>query len=179
MSVVNESSLAGAPTKIDSKLTNHSVIVNHCPYCLAAPSADLVSALQSSADATKAIRQLHASLSSTSIVADALTLAADTLPVATIELTKSSRALQLQLRALESDIRRGVALLQASQAAHPRCAVCTRVAGVGHEVLALKREPNGIASVCDECYRDLMVRGWSAARLVRHWLEDEQRERRE
>ena len=109
MTATDVTPLAGAPTKIDSKLTNHSVIVNHCPHCLTAPAADLVSALQSSADATKAIRQLHASLSSTSIVADALTLAADTLPVATIELTKSSRALQLQLRALESDIRRGVA----------------------------------------------------------------------
>ena len=173
MTATDVTPLAGAPTKIDSKLTNHSVIVNHCPHCLAAPSADLLAALQSSADATKAIRQLHATLSG--IVA-AIPM---TLPGDTSDLARQCRALQLQLRALESDIRRGVALLQASQAAHPRCAVCTRVAGVGHEVSALKREPNGIASVCDECWRDLMVRGWSAARLVRHWLEDEQRERRE
>ena len=173
MTVIDVTPLAAAPTKIDSKLTNHSATVNHCSYCASSPSADLLSSLAATRDATLAIRQLHAA------TAVFLATVPMTLPGDTSDLARQSRALQLQLRALESDIRRGVALLQASQQAHPRCAVCTRVAGPSHEVSALKREPNGIASVCDECYRDLMVRGWSAARLVRHWLEDEQRERRE
>ena len=149
-----------------------------CPYCATSPAADLLAALQSSADATKAIRQLHAALTETTLQRASID-PADTLQRASNDLLRQSRSLQLQLRALESDIRRGVGLLQASQQAHPRCAVCTRVAGVGHEVAALRREPNGSASVCDECWRDLTARGLTAARLVRQWIEDEQRERRE